>query len=354
MADSESQPPTFANAEEKADYWESEATRFEEMTLEVQLELQEFRECSQEIEKELEAQLEQHEKLTKDLRQQNTTLTFEYEALKERYEKQQAERFRQVSDLQTEISKLTVANTELTKDVRELEQKNDDLERTNRVIIVSLEDFDHRLNQAYERNAFLESELDEKDSLSVTVQRLRDEARDLHHELSVRQRKTSESHKTEDKQPTTSQTEKVPVPPSPVTSTPSTPLVTSKKLLNGVTTPHVPPSTPDTHKPHQKCVLHNGVDKTPLTPSARISALNIVGDLLRKVGALESKLASCRNFVHEQPTWQSKRSAQHSSKSIEGSHETSKSEAAKNSPSGQNSCLMLLWNCLNSARSLSM
>uniref|UniRef100_H2ZKZ5 NUDE domain-containing protein n=1 Tax=Ciona savignyi TaxID=51511 RepID=H2ZKZ5_CIOSA len=288
---SESQPPTFANAEEKADYWESEATRFEEMTLEVQLELQEFRECSQEIEKELEAQLEQHEKLTKDLRQQNTTLTFEYEALKERYEKQQAERFRQVSDLQTEISKLTVANTELTKDVRELEQKNDDLERTNRsaVIIVSLEDFDHRLNQAYERNAFLESELDEKDSLSVTVQRLRDEARDLHHELSVRQRKTSESHKTEDKQPTTSQTEKVPVPPSPVTSTPSTPLVTSKKLLNGVTTPH-------------KCesVLHNGVDKTPLTPSARISALNIVGDLLRKVGALESKLASCRNFVHEQ------------------------------------------------------
>uniref|UniRef100_H2ZKZ4 NUDE domain-containing protein n=1 Tax=Ciona savignyi TaxID=51511 RepID=H2ZKZ4_CIOSA len=295
MADSESQPPTFANAEEKADYWESEATRFEEMTLEVQLELQEFRECSQEIEKELEAQLEQHEKLTKDLRQQNTTLTFEYEALKERYEKQQAERFRQVSDLQTEISKLTVANTELTKDVRELEQKNDDLERTNRsaVIIVSLEDFDHRLNQAYERNAFLESELDEKDSLSVTVQRLRDEARDLHHELSVRQRKTSESHKTEDKQPTTSQTE---------------------KLLNGVTTPHVPPSTPDTHKPHQKCesllvqpclknnnsVLHNGVDKTPLTPSARISALNIVGDLLRKVGALESKLASCRNFVHEQ------------------------------------------------------
>lgn len=32
----------------------------------------------------------------------------------------------------------------------------------------------------------------------------------------------------------------------------------------------------------------------PLTPSARISALNIVGDLLRKVGALELKLVSCR------------------------------------------------------------
>ena len=37
----------------------------------------------------------------------------------------------------------------------------------------------------------------------------------------------------------------------------------------------------------------------PLTPSARISALNIVGDLLRKVGALELKLSSCRSIVKE-------------------------------------------------------
>ena len=49
---------------------------------------------------------------------------------------------------------------------------------------------------------------------------------------------------------------------------------------------------------------HTGLDDstggTPLTPAARISALNIVGDLLRKVGALESKLASCRNFMYDQ------------------------------------------------------
>ena len=46
-----------------------------------------------------------------------------------------------------------------------------------RVLMVSLDDFEQRLNQTLERNAFLESELDEKDSLSVTVQRLHDEAR---------------------------------------------------------------------------------------------------------------------------------------------------------------------------------
>ena len=43
----------------------------------------------------------------------------------------------------------------------------------------------------------------------------------------------------------------------------------------------------------------------PLTPSARLSALNIVGDLLRKVGALELKLSSCRNIVKENGNSQS-------------------------------------------------
>lgn len=34
--------------------------------------------------------------------------------------------------------------------------------------------------------------------------------------------------------------------------------------------------------------------------AARMSALNIVGDLLPKVGALESKLASCPNFLYDE------------------------------------------------------
>lgn len=42
---------------------------------------------------------------------------------------------------------------------------------------MSLEDFELRLNQAIERNAFLESELDEKENLLESVQRLKDEAR---------------------------------------------------------------------------------------------------------------------------------------------------------------------------------
>ena len=43
--------------------------------------------------------------------------------------------------------------------------------------MTSLQDFEAKLNQAIERNAFLESELDDKDYLMESVQRLKDEAR---------------------------------------------------------------------------------------------------------------------------------------------------------------------------------
>ena len=69
--------------------------------------------------------------------------------------------------------------------VRELEQQNDDLERAKRSTLASLEDFEGRLNIAIERNAFLESELDEKENLKMVVQRLKDETRDLRQELNV-------------------------------------------------------------------------------------------------------------------------------------------------------------------------
>lgn len=44
---------------------------------------------------------------------------------------------------------------------------------------MSLEDFEQRMNQVIERNAFLESELDEKENLLESVQRLKDEARGI-------------------------------------------------------------------------------------------------------------------------------------------------------------------------------
>jgi len=46
-----------------------------------------------------------------------------------------------------------------------------------RAAAASIEDFEAKLNYAIERNAFLESELDEKENLKSMVQRLKDETR---------------------------------------------------------------------------------------------------------------------------------------------------------------------------------
>ena len=43
--------------------------------------------------------------------------------------------------------------------------------------VQSLDDFERKLNQEMERNALLEHELDEKETLNTMVQRLKDETR---------------------------------------------------------------------------------------------------------------------------------------------------------------------------------
>jgi len=109
--------------------------------------------------------------------------------------------------LQTELSEIKSIRDHLNKYIRELEQQNDDLERAKRFLLLwdilkwwtgysdikcsfretlaSLEDFESRMNIAIERNAFLESELDEKESLKSVVQRMKDETRDLRAELQI-------------------------------------------------------------------------------------------------------------------------------------------------------------------------
>uniref|UniRef100_A0A6I8PRX9 Nuclear distribution protein nudE-like 1 n=1 Tax=Xenopus tropicalis TaxID=8364 RepID=A0A6I8PRX9_XENTR len=249
--------PEFLSPKEEIVYWRELAKRLKQSYQEARDELIEFQEGSRELEAELETQLVQAEQRNRDLLSDNQRLKCEVESLKEKLEHQYAQSYKQVSLLEDELARARSIKDQLHKYVRELEQANDDLERAKRATIVSLEDFEQRLNQAIERNAFLESELDEKESLLVSVQRLKDEAG---------------------------------APLSPVRVCYSPPINTQYNLVACGVTP---------------CFLSvagipNGFGTTPLTPSARISALNIVGDLLRKVGALESKLAACRNFAKDQ------------------------------------------------------
>ncbi|KFV61544.1 Nuclear distribution protein nudE 1, partial [Dryobates pubescens] len=274
----------FSSVEEEARYWKEMAMKYKQHAENTQEELQEFQEGSREYEAELETQLQQTESRNRDLLSENNRLRMELESIKEKIEMEHSERYRQISALEDDLAQTKAIKDQLQKYIRELEQANDDLERAKRATIMSLEDFEQRLNQAIERNAFLESELDEKENLLESVQRLKDEARDLRQELAVQQKQ--EKPKTPKR--AALETERTDTAVQASLSVPATPSVHR--------TPNISRHTPMTLRRG----LEDSYSATPLTPAARISALNIVGDLLRKVGALESKLASCRNFVYDQ------------------------------------------------------
>lgn len=141
-----------------------------------------LQEESRQLEAELEMTVEQQEKKIRDLNQLVSQLRIECESFK-----------RKVANSENESNKIDADYKQLVKEnekfkvyIRELEQKNDDLERANRVASESVAEFESMLNQAYEKNALLELEVDEKERMQIKLQRLMDEARDLKQELKVR------------------------------------------------------------------------------------------------------------------------------------------------------------------------
>lgn len=301
MADCDEFRGDFTDAQEELEYWKHQAHHFRTVFREVDEEMIEFKESSKELEKELEAMLELNEDELKELRQRNAKLNVECESLKEKLEVQQEESYMQLTELETQLSVADALKAENAKYIRKLEQNNDDLERTNRATIVTIEDFEQRLNHAIERNAFLESELDEKQELSITVQRLRDEARDLSQELAVRQKKDVTTEQNDLKGAAATPTKPSVLPVLTRQSSGASPSIIRGNNL----------SQPSTPTREQNGSFQNGTTSKapPLTPSARISALNIVGELLRKVGALETKLSTCRNYVRETPQKNTKSSS---------------------------------------------
>ncbi|XP_029292793.1 nuclear distribution protein nudE homolog 1-like, partial [Cottoperca gobio] len=313
-------PQSFGSLEEELQYWKEQAARHQQSAEESQEELQEFQQMSRDYEVELETELKQCEARNRELLSANNRLCMELENYKEKYETQHSEAYRQISSLEGDLAETTAVRDQLHKYIRELEQANDDLERTKRATIMSLEDFEQRMNHAIERNAILESELDEKEDLLESVQRLKDEARGVcvcvsqgqsqGQGLAVQQkqeRKLSLSSAIKDPSSSSSSSPASPGLPTPPLTPPDkrtedkTTSSSSNQPVPSATSPSRPPASAETFStPPPSVSRGESVSGTPLTGSARISALNIVGELLRKVGNLESKLASCWEYVQEQ------------------------------------------------------
>uniref|UniRef100_A0A8C2SA33 NUDE domain-containing protein n=1 Tax=Capra hircus TaxID=9925 RepID=A0A8C2SA33_CAPHI len=251
---------TFSSEEEEANYWKDLAMTYKQRAENTQEELREFQEESREYEAELETQLQQTESKNRDLLMENNHLRMELETIKEKFKTQHSEGYRQISALEDDLAQTKAIKDKLQKYIRELEQANDDLERAK-------------------RNAFLESELDEKENLLESVQRLKDEARDLRQELAVQQKQ----EKPRTPMPSSVDAERTDTAVQATGSVPSTPIA------------HRGPSsslnTPGTFRRG----LDDTTGGTPLTPAARISALNIVGDLLRKVGVRRHRVTATVN-----------------------------------------------------------
>ncbi|XP_051904161.1 nuclear distribution protein nudE homolog 1 [Hippocampus zosterae] len=288
--------PDFGSLKEEMHYWKEQAAKHQHNAEEAREELQEFQQMSRDYEAELEAELKVYEKRNRELLAANNRLRMDLENYKEKYGTQHLEACRQMSTMEGELAEATSIRDHLHKYIRELEQANDDLERAKRATIMSLEDFELRMNQAIERNAFLESELDDKENLRESVQRLKDEARDLRQELAVQQKQHVHVASTPMEPSSLSSSSLSSSVPAPASFT--TPPFTPPVIMPANTPIRVPATKAQTPSVNSGDV---SASASPLTTSARISALSIVGELLRKVGNLESKLASCREYVHEQP-----------------------------------------------------
>lgn len=290
----------------------------------------EFQKQSFELENELEVQLKHSENQIKDLQNRTNRLSMDNETLKNKLNDVNISTHKQISNLQEELAKFKAVKEEMQKYIRELEQKNDNLEQTNRCAMFSLGEFEAKMNEALEKNAILQSEMEAKDDLSETVQRLRDETRDLKQELAVRQ-KANQSINLKNTIETNATINSIKMDAS--SSSQNTDYSLNKNEIKSEASQHnntnsltncvqqQQQTTLNTilnelnlqqqQMSHNKTTLINGINDfknisnsnvpsvSGMAPSVRISALNFVGDALRKVTSIESRLLNSRSLMKE-------------------------------------------------------
>ncbi|KAK9881297.1 hypothetical protein WA026_015419 [Henosepilachna vigintioctopunctata] len=247
---------TFENKDDEIQYWKEKFHALYEELQAHKLEAEEFEGESKQLEKEYEIMLNQNEKMITELNIANSKAQLEIESLRAKLDCINKEN----NHLEIQVSNLSKEKIEQQNYIRKLEQNNDDLERARRIIEESIQGFESALNSAIERNAILESEVDEKETLKEKLQRLADETRDLKQELTVKER------------------EKLP---------------DNNKILNGFK------SSIDSNKLRETETQTTPIKRDPkllgpLSPASRVMAINLVGDLVRKIGSLERSIESSR------------------------------------------------------------
>ncbi|RAO71112.1 uncharacterized protein BHQ10_007124 [Talaromyces amestolkiae] len=183
VADFNTPAATKASSDaEELSYYKSQYEQLE-------VELAEFQASSRELEAELEKDIEASEKRERHLKGKVETLSYEVEEWKTKYKQAKAESSSVQNTLQKEITSLREGNRALQLKLRDIEVANDDFERQARNTTSSLEDLESKYNIAIERAVLLDDEIkngeQERESLRIESQRLRDELSDLKIEADI-------------------------------------------------------------------------------------------------------------------------------------------------------------------------
>ncbi|KAG0313789.1 NADH:ubiquinone oxidoreductase, partial [Linnemannia gamsii] len=175
----------FTNINDELEYYKSHAETIELELAETKFALEEFQFSSKELEEELEKEIDSTERRYNEIKIRNEAMRQEIEEWKEKYQQSVKESNVNINQLTRQLEQLRQQTENFIKKERELEQDNDDLERTGRAAQWSLQELERKYNVALEKQAMLENEVVAKTALAEEVQRLKDELRDTNVELAV-------------------------------------------------------------------------------------------------------------------------------------------------------------------------
>lgn len=165
--------PEFSSTEAECAFWKQRAHT-------LKTEYDEFTEDSTQLEKELEITIKLKDDQLTDLRRKYNRQQHDNDSLTAKLKQCENELLQWEQRYKKEKAEAEV----LRKHTRELEQKNDDLERAHRIVSESVTEFERMLNREYEKNVMLEVEYEmEKENAQIQLQRLMDEARGELYEL---------------------------------------------------------------------------------------------------------------------------------------------------------------------------
>ncbi|KAI1828267.1 NUDE protein [Xylaria intraflava] len=190
MAELPSSPPNVASVEEALSWYKRQ---YEQLCDE----LSEFRESSHELEAELEKDLDNADKQQRALERKVESLQFEVDEWKEKHKKAKTESNSAQTTLEKEITALRDNYRGLQLKFRDIEVANDDFERQARNTTSSLEDLESKYNVAIERTVLMEEEIkigeQERETLRIENQRLREELSDAKIEAEIMQDKVKKA-----------------------------------------------------------------------------------------------------------------------------------------------------------------